>query len=88
MSTNEIVVRRATSEARLEDLRRLQAEQAERERQRLGIAQHAITLLDEQFRELIKRRDEAARRLPDLHLQEPTWPAVAATDSNAVGVEN
>ena len=72
MSTNEIVVRRATSEARLEDLRRLQAEQAERERQRLGIAQHAITLLDEQFRELIKRRDEAARRLPDLHLQEPT----------------
>ena len=57
MSTNEIVVRRATSEARLEDLRRLQAEQAERERQRLGIAQHAITLLDEQFRELIKRRE-------------------------------
>lgn len=88
MSTNDILVRRAAEAARLEELRRLQAEQAERERQRLGLAQHAVTQLDQRFRELVARRDEAAGRLPDFSLQEPSWPTLSAAESkNSDGVE-
>lgn len=83
MSTNDILVRRAAEAARLEELRRLEAEQAERERQRLGFAHQAVSDLDQRFRELITQRDEAARRLPDLSLQEPPWPSLSASASQS-----
>ncbi len=87
MSTNEILVYRAEESARLEELRRLEAEQAKRERQRLGLAQHAVTQLDAQLRSLIAHRDQAARRLPDLTLQAPAWPTLSNTETTAFIVE-
>lgn len=88
MSTNDVLVRRAAEAAKLEDLRRQEAEQAERERQRLGFANQKVSQLDQRFRELVSRRDQAASHLPDLSLQEPAWPALsAAVSQNAAEVE-
>lgn len=88
MSTNDILVRRAAEAAELEELRRLEAEQAERERLRLGLAHQAVSELDQRFRELVGQRDRAARRLPDFDLQEPAWPSLSAADSQTSdGVE-
>ncbi len=88
MSTNDILVRRAAEAARIEDLRRLEAEQAERERQRLGLANQAVSQLDQRYRALVSHRDEAASRLPDLQFLEPAWPDLPAqVGQNAAALE-
>lgn len=73
MSTGKTVISHAAQAISLEELRRQQAEQAERERQRLGVAHAEINRLDRRYRELVAQRDQASRRLPDLRFQEPAW---------------
>jgi hypothetical protein len=75
MSTSTVIARRAANEKTLRELRRLEAEQAKRER--IGIARQGISDLDNRFRKLVNRLDQTAQQLPDLSLQAPSWPSLS-----------
>jgi len=88
MSTTLIMTRQAAEAIRLEELRRQQAEQAERERQRAGIANEEISRLDRLYREQVGQLDHAAARLPDLAFQPPALPAVPQQAQGASALEH
>jgi hypothetical protein len=87
MSTRKTVITHAAQAIRLEELRRQQAEQAVRERQRLGVAHAEIRRLDSRYRELVAQLDQSARRLPDLHLQAPQWLELDSSDTSLQRIE-
>ncbi len=87
MSTGKTIVSHAVQAVSLEELRRQQAEAAERERVRLGVAHAEISRLDRRFRELVSQLDQASRHLPDLTLVAPEWVELDAQRSGVADVE-
>lgn len=77
MSTTTVSFSSTTHDAKIEELRRREAEAREAIRRRIGVASATIAEQEARLQRAVARLDEAARRLPDLTLRAPQLSAMS-----------